>query len=280
MRKHPFIFCAVVVVLVMSACGKSDSDTKVSPTTKITTAQAQQLAQVLTRNYDAKNATFVATAGSFSTQGFVTQGKVDWTGNVVALDVSLHEANTVDISSVTTTDGVNENFIGLADAELEAKMEPRIWVFRPFAPTQYGIDALAQFVEKLGSPTPDNPVLIKQGGAQYLGTAKVGTVTTSKFSNAGLTYYISKNGLLIQIDAHIKALQTRYQWRLPTLGKRQSMSRQVPMLIPSTRFPDSILRHGQSSKSKKIHKNGPEMPHGTLWMCKYFVNHIPLEEIK
>lgn len=219
MRKHPFIFCAVVVVLVMSACGKSDSDTKVSPTTKITTAQAQQLAQVLTRNYDAKNATFVATAGSFSTQGFVTQGKVDWTGNVVALDVSLHEANTVDISSVTTTDGVNENFIGLADAELEAKMEPRIWVFRPFAPTQYGIDALAQFVEKLGSPTPDNPVLIKQGGAQYLGTAKVGTVTTSKFSNAGLTYYISKNGLLIQIDAHIKGFTDAVSMAFTNFGK-------------------------------------------------------------
>ncbi len=102
---------------------------------------------------------------------------------------------------------VFENYLGLAEEELAANMQPRPWVTRPFDATKYGIDALSLFVAKLAAPTADNPLLIKQNGAQYLGTEKISGVETSKFKNGSLTYFVTDKGELVKVTAPVKGFK-------------------------------------------------------------------------
>jgi hypothetical protein len=172
---------------------------------EVTSEEAQLLSRVLYENFLDKNASFVATSGSFTEGGFLANGDVDWVGNAVSLQVSLRSPSEADISSITTGETVYENYIGFADEQLAAGMSPRPWVQRSFDASTYGIDALALFIVKLAAAAPDNPLLIKQNGAQYVGTETVDGEETIKLKNAGsITYFVGEAGQLLKVTAPVK----------------------------------------------------------------------------
>lgn len=207
MLKKIAVLTLLVALILVSSCSSSSkkSSTTTSLPRDVTTEQSQLLSRALSNNAEDKNATFNAVSGQFGAGGFGAIGKVNWVDSIVETEVALIDPARIDIRSSTTKDGVFESFTDLETGMNDAGLEPRDWVFRAFDPGKYGIDALSQFIAKLSAPTPDNPILLKQNGAQYLGTEKVENVLTYKFQNStSVTYFLTKQGELKKVIARIK----------------------------------------------------------------------------
>ena len=206
MKKFKFLCCILVIAFVATACsGNKDTKSDEALPRAVTTKEAQLLSHVLYENNLIKNATFSITSGGTNQGSFRARGKVEWDSNTVALDVSLDSSQEVDIRSITTAETVFETYVNFAEELRAAGMEERTWVKRNFDATTYGIDALALFVIKLATTAPDNPVLIKQNGAQFLGTETVAGQEALKLTTAGsITYYINEEGELLKVVAPVK----------------------------------------------------------------------------
>lgn len=220
----------VVLVVGLSSCSNSstEKESNTSLPRGVTTQEAQLLSQALVGNAQDKNAMFEASSGSFRTGGFIADGVVNWKDSVVRIDVSLYDEKNTDLSAVITADGVFESFEDLHPALSQAGLNIKDWIFRPANTEKYGIDALAQFITKLASLTPDNPILLKQNGAQFLGDEVVDGIKTAKFQNTeAVTYFLTDQGELKKVTARIKGFENEISM---TFSKRKTSQVDVPDL--------------------------------------------------
>ncbi len=193
--------------MVLAACGTSDKQSKDAQSLPriVTSEEAQIFSRALSNNTQDKNASFEITSGILGSNGFVARGKVDWSTSVVEMQVSLFERGQVEIQTITTAEAVFESFLGMDSLASQAGLEPKGWIARQFDPTKYGIDVLSQFMMKLAAPAPENPILLKQDGAKFLGSEKTNGVELLKFQNTpNITYFLDKNGVMNKVNANVK----------------------------------------------------------------------------
>ncbi len=209
----------IVAITFLSACTTSSKDEEPTTTSDsvprtVNNEEAQLLSRVLYENHLAKNASFVARSGDLSTEGFIAQGKVDWESKTVSMQVSLADPSIVDLTSVSTEVNVLENYLGL---------DPAIpWVRRSLDPQTFGIDALSLFVIKLASESADNPLLIRQDGAQFLGVETTSGVDTLMLkSPGGITFYVTVEGELKKVKAQIKGFANDVSFLLSAFSQTQ-----------------------------------------------------------
>lgn len=195
---------AVIGVLCITCTGVVSCSSNDKPTAvrTVTSRQAQAFAQAAKNNYDDKNAHFVVTSASAKTQTFTAQGSVDWVNKFVSQDVRLNGEKNNGVIAVTTPDTVFEKYEGLAEKEQAAGLTPRTWVTRVKNSEAYGMDKIAEIVSGVASSTQDNPVLVKQDGAHFLGTKKIGGKVANAFRTKGgsITYYVTDDGVMVGLE--------------------------------------------------------------------------------
>lgn len=214
-RKLIVLIVLVCVCFICFACddtGTSNKTTKADPNNvyprAVNNKESSLLSQTLFHNNQIANANFTIKSGVLGSGGFVGEGKVDWKNQIVAIKVYLHTEDQIDIGAITNSDGVFESVLDL-NAELTAAGKGSYnWIKRNFDASKYGIDALSQFILKLGATAPDNPLLIKQNGAQILGVENVNGVKTFKMQNTdAVTYYVAEDDTLMRVEADIKGFK-------------------------------------------------------------------------
>lgn len=215
------LLCCTILICAVSCSSKKETETTTTSLPReVTNKEAQLLSSVLSNNAEDKNASFSIISGSSGSGGFSSKGKVDWANSAVENNISLLDPEQVDLTTVAVEDGVFEKFAGLENAMSNANLEPREWVFRGFDPSVYGTDALSQFIIKLASPAPDNPILLKQNGAKFLGTQKIEGQLTYMFQNTeSVTYFLTKEGELKKVTARIKGFPNAIEIIFSERGK-------------------------------------------------------------
>ncbi|MFN8016040.1 MAG: hypothetical protein U0R17_05485 [Acidimicrobiia bacterium] len=204
MKKTLILFC---IVLFCFGCSTSKSKKIDQGQKTITNKQAQVLSRVLYNNKLSKNALFSVVSGPFPGEGFKAKGEIDWQNGLINVSVYLLSESRPDLIAIIDfeTGQVYESYFGLSDLMSKQNLEVKSWVQRKADPTTFGVDSLAQFIHKLSSDSPDNPLLIKQDGAKYLGKDKVDNVSVDKYQLGGsVTYYVTTKGDLKKVSARIK----------------------------------------------------------------------------
>ena len=225
--KFPILLLLVLFsVLGCSSDSSNESDSKNKVPRGVTAEEAQLFSTALYNNAVDKNATFQMASGVLGSNGFRVQGKVDWINSIVEINVSLFVENQIDMSNISSSEQVFESFLGMTSLTRQAGLQDKYWIAREFNPDSYATDVLTQFVAKLASQTPDNPLLLKQNGAKFLGEEKVEGVETKKFQNTpNLTYFLTKDGELKKVNARIGGFPNEINI---TFSDRGSTSIDVP----------------------------------------------------
>ncbi|MGZ0711673.1 hypothetical protein ACWPKO_25410 (plasmid) [Coraliomargarita sp. W4R53] len=179
---------ATALIMPLAACTADTQATEATPTAvAVTTEQSQVLAITRFRNYDDTSRPFETTLEESGQQLAIT-GWVDWvSGEGYAA-----------VSSTTGDSGViiwNHESTAATGAELtpgefpplpapslaEAEAEPS-WGTRPIDISTSTLDAVLSTLLALGSDRPDNPLLVQQSGALWLGDDTIDGTAVSVFA--------------------------------------------------------------------------------------------------
>ena len=167
-RGRTFVGVVAVVAVVLSSCGGNGAtDTSRS----LNRNEAEMLAQLLYRNYEAKGAVFEMSTRSVSGSGTVTlSGLVDWENH----------SGVAIVNGYGTGDGVVEAIAWTPNAIAEKRpawadrlmgKDPQSFFVRPVAIDSQQLDRLVAVVVGLAGTQPENAQLILQNqGAQFVRT--------------------------------------------------------------------------------------------------------------
>lgn len=213
--KSALIVLIISLCIILSACddtGTSNNTKKADPNNvyprDVNNKEASLLAQTLFKNNQSGNANFTIKSGGFNSGGFIGEGIVDWKNQIVAIKVSLTNQDQIDIGAITNSTGVFESVLDLNVELTRAGKGSYDWIKRNFDASKFGIDALSQFILKLGATAPDNPLLLKQNGAQILGVENVNGIKSFKLQNTeAVTYYVAEDETLLRVEADIKGFR-------------------------------------------------------------------------
>lgn len=166
----------VVVALLFGACSGDDTPQTVANETTaaaqpLSLPQAERLASMRVANYRAEWGSFTTTVAVDGRQRFLT-GVVNWqhhAGSLVYL---------TDGSSDPTNDGlvqwdfdqVAEHQGGAVQGAPPSPPEDGTWRSRPIDPTTQVLDTVLLLILNLAGEQADNPQLLMQGDARYLGS--------------------------------------------------------------------------------------------------------------
>lgn len=181
----------------------------------LTLEQAERLAGMRTANYEARSASFRTRVPS---QGRILEleGVIDWTrhaGSAVYRDTGASGPDAGglvqwDFSKVAAHSG------GAVDGPPPAPPRDGAWQVRPIAPTEHVLDTLLLLLLNLASPQVDNPVLLQQGDARFLGTEQVDGREAWRFSGPSasgdgeggrLVYTVRDDGRIARLEATLGA---------------------------------------------------------------------------
>lgn len=205
-------------------------DTTPSGTTApqpLTLPQAQVLASMRAANYRIGQATFQT---AVTDRGTVVslRGVVDWqrhVGSAVYTTVAGRTDPSADGLMQWNFEKVSAHPGGAVDGPPPPPEADGAWVQRAIDPTQSPIDTLFVLLLSIASQQPDNPQLLQQSDAAYLGTEIVAGRTASVFAGptsdaavdpaspstsaaggsagSGLTYWVADDGALVRLRANL-----------------------------------------------------------------------------
>jgi hypothetical protein len=203
--------------VLVGACSGSK---KPKQKNQLTNVQANLLSRVRLENFNKKNAAYIAFSGTIPNNGFVIAGKVDWKAKNISQQVALTTTNKSDLDATLIGSTVYEWYSGLEDDETNAGLASKHWVKRDYQPETYDVDAVASVVLDMAANFAENPLLIKQQGAKYLGREKIDDIETSKFSlSSSTTYWVDKDGLLRKFQGSIKNFRSAVSIVFGKFGK-------------------------------------------------------------
>ena len=169
--------------------------------------QAVRLANALYRNYTAGGAHFAAGVPARRGGVRVLQGAISW---------KLHVASAVYEGLAGTSEKprrivwspslvVESGVPGLAPAARKARRAGVHFVARPLDPQSSGFDSVLALVNGFAATRPENPLLLQQGKARYLGKELIGGVVCERYSFGKLTFWLDSVGDARRIAAQVLA---------------------------------------------------------------------------
>lgn len=192
-----------ILLICLAAAGCSNSSDKANEPKKLTTAQAQQVSQVLSNNKASKNAAvkiLQLDKGVYTVSG---DGVVDWENTIVSLNILMDGDKKTKLQTIQTKEIVYESYPAIQNIESLQGLTPRKWVQRPVT-TDFAIDLISQYLLSLTADIPENPVLVQQGNMRFLGTKKIDGTNTNMYSqNENYIYYVNDDNELVRVDAKL-----------------------------------------------------------------------------
>jgi len=205
---------AVASLSVTAACaapsrGAHPPTTLATGGSTLTQAQALQLSSVLYRNFQAGGA--VVKVEVAYTAGTIVDmvGQIDFRhheGHLSVTTVTAGTGTSVEDVDYTSTE-VYEKGGPVVAQELAAHGHPgQTWVARAPDPTHRPIDKVIQILVALASPTRNNPLLVQESDARYLGMATRDGVATAVYRyNTAITYEVGVgDGILRRFTASVQ----------------------------------------------------------------------------
>lgn len=186
----------LVVLLVLISCSSSSGDEKLPR--EVNSEESSVFSRILVVNKEQKNARFTISPAKEIKTNFEANGYVDLENRLASIDVELKDSNS-SIQAISKDLTVFEKYSGLSDLMVTAQLTPRTWVERPIDKKTFGVDSIMQFVMSLTADFADNPILLKQDGAQFLGTQefKGEQINLFKKSEGDIIYYVTNESLLV-----------------------------------------------------------------------------------
>lgn len=199
----------------------------------LTMPQAEVLATMRSANHRAGSAAFSTTVRD-GADVIDLRGVVDWqqhVGSAVFRAAGRTDANGNGLMQ-WNFEHVAAHPGGAVDGPPPPPPADGTWVQRPIDPTQSTLDTLFLLLLSVASPQPDNPQLLRQTDAAYLGTEIVHGQTVSVFTGptsddatapaateapaaadpssggAALTYWVAADGSLVRMSARLGGTQT------------------------------------------------------------------------
>ncbi|MFN8016319.1 MAG: hypothetical protein U0R17_06915 [Acidimicrobiia bacterium] len=205
-KKVSFIFL-IIVLITLFGCSTQKSE---KLPRNVNSKQAQIFSQILRNNLSRETTKFQVTALSTKGANFASEGYVNWKNGLVSNSVSLNGSGRADLNAISNKDLVYENYFGLDTLMKKNNLTPKKWVSRTIDKSIYGIDSISQFILSLVSTTAENPLLLKQDGAQYLGQRKINGDVTSMFRKKGgdIVYYTKNDSTLLGVRVTLKGFTT------------------------------------------------------------------------
>jgi hypothetical protein len=187
----------LVLLAVLSACTPTTSTVVTGPR-PITSTEAELLAVVRFKNFDAGTRTFDVEFRDAGTPLSLT-GWVDYSTEVgygllsdsgTPVDLLLWDSRTLAASPITTTTTVAplpppQADLKSGDPKPGSKLGPN-WTTATL--TSHGaLHPLLRILTALGNDRPDNPLLLQQGGALWLRTDTIGSSAVTVFAGPTLS---------------------------------------------------------------------------------------------
>lgn len=197
MKKVMSMVCAVAL---LGACSSEQEDSS----RPLSRQDAELLAQVLFRNYEAKGARFEINTRSFTGAGTVSMlGIVDWENHTGLAMVYGYGTGADTVEAIAwTSDAIAERRPGWA-TQLEGK-DPESFFVREVSIENQQLDRLVAVLVALAGTTPENPQLILQNeGAEFvrMDTLRGRQVTLLRYSAKNLYWIDSDTGQMLRMEA-------------------------------------------------------------------------------
>lgn len=187
---------ALLLLSSLAGCSPSEEYGEAEPR-EVTTDEAERLSLVRMNNYDQQSSGFTMSMGS--------DGKKMWFEGRVDFREHLGYANVLIDGQPSTYALLQWNFATVAAADAQSQQLPEQpperapWQPRKLEPNSSAFDTGLALVLNLAADRPENPVLLRQNGAQWHGKAKVGEEEVDVFSGPGEDNTVSDN-LLYFVD--------------------------------------------------------------------------------
>jgi hypothetical protein len=210
------VVCLVVLCGGVPACSKSPSGSSGSSGTTtssggspLTNDQADRLAEVLLKNHDSGGAKLHAEV-PFGVGGFTLDGQIDWANHVgrVTVTAKVDGAARPPVDLVFNPNVVFEEVPGLAE-RLTATGKPAAhWVARALDPAKVPLHVVLRLIETSASTVRDNPQLLAQSDARYLGQEAVGSLTTDHFQKGKVRIWVGPDGRSVRMSTDLAATRS------------------------------------------------------------------------
>ena len=214
LRRPPLLVIALLVVLALVAgCGSGDDER--APGDPVTEAEAEVLAGLLYRDFEAGGADFVVTAPYAEGAVLTLTGEVDFArGTGRAQGVTEYDDGRPDDTRTLFFTGSDLWFgdvPGLPEAAASAGLPEATYLRRPIATTDDDgtaslVDVLVQIVPRLSARSEDDPRAITERGYTWQGSRSVNGELASVFRTGG--------GATVTVGAESELL-LQYVTRLP-----------------------------------------------------------------
>jgi hypothetical protein len=195
---------AVIIAAIIAAVVFGDDEP--SGPRALTDTEAALLSQVLVRDLEAEGADVRAVVEYGPDTQLVLDAAIDWvehTGEgtlTTTIEPSADPGPAGEQEEVTEVTDVrwNETTVALRAAGGE-------WTRRPADPSGVPLDQVIALLVATAGPERDNPLLVAQSGAQWIGEEEVDGVTVDVIDGGGrLTYWIGRDdGVLRRLEARI-----------------------------------------------------------------------------
>lgn len=207
MRNSQKVLILVIAVCITTMIGSCSTSTNKSVEAReVTSREAQIFSQILKTNHDYKNASFTVSSAQGTKSDFTASGIVDWENQRSSIAVTLSGEEKNDLNAISTTEIVYEKYSGLERAEADVGLPEKEWVSRSIDQRVYGVDSISQFVISLTAENAENPLLLKQDGAQLISTKESNGKKIYLFAkkNADIAYYTTEESVLIAVKVTLE----------------------------------------------------------------------------
>lgn len=202
---------AVAAIVALTGCGGGESAGDARP---VTTEESQLLAIARFQNFDAGTR---SVAVAFDDNGFslTLRGYMDYRSRIgygALVDGGVPNSLVMWRQHDAYVHAPAGDAAPLPPPDLHASAADS-WAGGPLNPTASTLHAVLILITELGNDRPDNPLLLQQGGAQWLRTDQIDGVDVTVFAgptttDAGgeqqesrLRYWVAADGTMLRVEA-------------------------------------------------------------------------------
>jgi hypothetical protein len=272
MRRYLTPLAALVLVVGGTSACQSKKSTE-SPTTTgtankdlekgLTPDQAAVLSNVLKKNYDAVGSKFIARVPYGPAATFTLAGEVDFAKGFggATLHSEVVGQPPVDSKVFWQPQEIAEELEGLTDG-MAANGRPGVKYLVRQLTKNSAQDIVLQFISGLGVAQAENPQLIQQGDAAYLGRDTVNGVEVDTFRFGKTIYFVRmSDGMLARVEANLAVSQGIVTIDFLSHEAVKIVSPPLSEVVDVSQVPADLLTRLTSRPSATA---GPDLPTTTV----------------
>ncbi len=224
--------------------GPATVDPRVDDRTRLTTAQALTLSQMLLKNEQARGAVAEVFVPFGPAATFTLRGAVDWAGDRGSFVLSTKRSDGVavpDSRVIWDRGSLLTEVVGLEKA-MEAKGRRGVtFVQRALNPQAVPLDQLVAFVGSLAVDRAENPILLRQGDTAFLGSNTFDGVALDGYRFGKTRYWIDpSSGLVRRIEARFARYDEPVVVTLSDHGPQAIVVPPASAVVDGATIPDAL----------------------------------------